>query len=580
VIGSVGMLRISRLCLMAPLFWSCSAPSDVPVFRVMSEAGGSAVASPGLPLASAPHELFQGGQVVNGCDPTLRGLVGNTPLRRLTRDEYANTIHDLFGIEWWPSDYFPVDTRVGGDSAQAGGFPANDSGQVSRSQVLIYAEAAEEIADAVVRSQSALDPWLGCDQAETSACAQTFIETFGARVFRRKLDEDQVRLLLDLHAAGAARDGFRAGIRAVIAGMLQSPYFLYHAEYKSVHHYDASLPLDPYELAARLSYFLWDSVPDVELWRAASAGELISDEGLRAQAERMIADPRSATGVHTFTEGWLGIGGLADSGEQLDGQTFGEAAWRETLRFVEYVLRRGDDHGLKTLLTAGFSFPEAPLNGVYGIAAPAGYDGSTPLVLPPGERAGVLTQASTLFAMRPRVDSSPPTSRGLYVLRNFLCTNIDYIPEQHFRHTPELQPGQTHRQRLEEETRVEGCNGCHDKISPVGFTFERYDGLGVWRDVDSFGKPIDNNGGLAIGDSRDGDAQGALQLAELIATSDAARTCMVLQMQRFALARTETANDTCSLVSLAQSFSASQFDVRQLMLDLVSQPTFRFRPGS
>jgi hypothetical protein len=133
---------------------------------------------------------------------------------------------------------------------------------------------------------------------------------------------------------------------------------------------------------------------------------------------------------------------------------------------------------------------------------------------------------------------------------------------------------------LEVDTASEECMACHQQISPIGFSFESYDALGVWRSQDERGNAVDNAGGLAIGDSQDGPAKGAVELANRIASSDFGRSCMVLQVERFALARQVAQNDTCSLVLLAQRFAASGYDVRELMLDLVTQDLFRYRPGS
>jgi hypothetical protein len=250
--------------------------------------------------------------------------------------------------------------------------------------------------------------------------------SFGQRAYRRPLLEAQRERLMGVFRAGAEGSGFADGIRFVVEGMLQAPNFLYHLERKPSP--GETAPVAAYELAERLSYFLWRTFPDDALFAAADAGLLATDDGLRSEAERMLVDPKAARLAESFALHWLEIGNAhavhADGARYPEyREGLGAAAQRESVRFVDYVLRDpGSDHSLATLLTAEFSFPEPLLWEVYGASGPADYDQRTPLPLP-GARSGVLTQASWLMTHASE-HGTAPIKRGVQVLRNVLCEPI------------------------------------------------------------------------------------------------------------------------------------------------------------
>lgn len=541
-------------------------------------AGASGVTIDGPPVvengALAPGRVFQQGKAVPGCDASVAGRIGRAALRRLNKEEYDHTIRDLFGLEagFSITKDFPADGR-------AGPFPSNAVGSIDDNLALRYQQAAEQVAAMVSERLPSLLP---CAAQGDASCAQSFVMLYGRKAYRRPLRPETVNGLMNVYQAGLEGGNFASGIRLVVEALLQSPDFLYHMEtFPSA---PGLTPLSGYELAERLSYFLWRTMPSEELYAAAESNALATAEGLRDHARRMLADPRADAAVASFTENWLSI----ETADRLQRDPamfpafkpgFGEAARAETIKFVDYVLRdQASDGSFKTLITANYSFPQPAVYEAYGVTPPAGYDGRTPLPLP-GDRAGIVTQVSTLT-----VHSAPtvsPIKRGVYILNDLLCKNIQLPMNADIPPPPPPKPGQSVRARLEMHTREPACMACHLKINPIGFSLEGYDQIGRQVSVDDLNQPINDMSDLMLGDpSVDGPIKGAVQLADRILRSDSGRNCMVQQLHRFALGRLETEQDTCTFVELAQKFEASGDNVRDLLLEIVAADTFRFQSGS
>jgi hypothetical protein len=498
--------------------------------------------------------------------------VGMASLRRLTRSQYDNTIRDLLGITGNPSEQLAPDEKVGA-------FYSNATAPVSELLAEQYMRAAEELAETAIADLDALVP---CDPAvdDHAACGQVFVDAFGTRAFRRPLTPEERTALLGLFELGRTEVGFSEGIRLVVQAALQSPQFLYHLELGLP---DAAAgdvaALDNFELASRLSYFLWDSMPDDELLQAAIAGDLESPDALRAHAERMLEDPRAADAIASFHRQWLHLDGLAGLEKNPDAYpTFDpalrEAMAQETTRFADWVIR-SDDGRLETLLTASYSFLDGPLFGLYGVTMPAGHDPTLPVDLDPTQRAGLLTHASVL-ATHAHADQSSPVHRGKLVRENFLCTPLAPPPPEVDVVPPPLDPNATTRERFDQHRSDPACAGCHDLIDPLGFGFEHYDGIGAWRATDA-GKPVDASGEVLGTDDIDGPFDGAPELAQMLAESEQVRTCVAEQWFGFAFGRLPAEEDDCSMDTMAQAFAESDHDIRELLLAIVTTDSFRHR---
>ncbi len=491
--------------------------------------------------------------------------VGEAPLRRLTRKQYANAVRDMMGIA--------ADVEGLDDDEKAGPFDANVTAPVSAVTVEQYRALAEDLAEEAVTMVGEI---VSCDPA-TPACGETFVDDFGRRAYRRPLSADERAAYLGVMNEA---ETFEDGMRLVVQTMLQSPNFLYVVE--------LSLPdpgaddvavLDGYELASRLSLFLWNSIPDVELLDAAEDGSLDTPEGLRAEATRLLADSRARDAIASFHTQWMGVDELEHATKDPDmfpdwNLTMSAAMKSEMERFAQAVVLQGDGK-LETLLSADFSYIDDPLFDLYGVAKPEGHTIGDPVALDPTQRAGLLTQAGFLAA-HAHPDQSGPIQRGVEVRTNLLCTPPPPPPPGVNAIPPNPDPDATTREIFEEHTENPECAGCHELIDGIGLGFEGYDAVGAYREMQN-GLPVDQSGNV-LGSDIDGEFDGAVELANKLATSDDVRSCVARQWFRYAFGRIEdTDGDACSLEVLDSAFAASDYDVRELMVALVETDAFRYR---
>lgn len=503
------------------------------------------------------------------CNGTLD--VPATPLRRLTTQEYVNAARDLFGDGIPELDDIPADESVGP-------FASNAVAPITDLSTEQYLGAAEALARHAVAN---IDALLSCDRAALgeSACAAQFVQEFGARAFRRPLDGEEQARYQALYAEYAAKGGLSNGIRVVVQALLQSPHYLYHVEFNTpAPAGQAIVPLSGHEVASRLSFFLWKSVPDRALFDAATSGALASPEGLRQQAERMLADPRAHGAATRFFTDWLELSKLSYIEKDATlypafDDELRAAMTAETKHFVEHVLWNGDGR-MQTLLAAPFSVLDGPLFELYGVTRPAGTSGPVRVDLDPAQRAGLLTQAAFL-ATHAHENQTSPVARGVSIRRNVLCDALPDPPANVNNQPPEPRPGATTRERFATHVEDPACAGCHNLIDPIGLGFEAYDALGRYRTTEQ-GLPIDVSGEVT-NTSIGGTFNGAIELAARLAGSSEVEACMARQWFRYALGRFETVADGCSLERAIQNFSGSRHDVRELLAAIVSSDAFRYR---
>jgi hypothetical protein len=386
--------------------------------------------------------------------------------------------------------------------------------------------------------------------------------------------------MIALFESGAADEGFEGGFTLVVEGFLQSPQFLYHLELgmPPVDGEDV-VALDAFELASRLSYFLWDSMPDDELFAAAQNGGLATEADVRAQAERMLADPRAAEAIASFHMQWLKLDKLPALEKNAEVYPsfvpeMREAMATETARFADHVIRF-DDGRLATLFTAPYSFLDGPLFALYGVTPPADHDPNEPVDLDPTQRSGILTHAS-LLATHAHTDQSSPVHRGVLVREHFLCQQLSPPPPDVDVVPPELDPDASTRERFEQHRTDPACAGCHELIDPLGFGFEHYDGIGAYR-AEEAGKPVDASGEIVGGDAADPVFDGAIELGQMLAESEQVRTCVAQQWFVYGFGRTRGDGDDCSFVAMYTAFAESDHDIRELLLAMVATDSFRHR---
>jgi hypothetical protein len=489
----------------------------------------------------------------------------------MTRFEYDNTVRDLLGDTTHPAADF-------GAEEEALGFNNNAANLVTSSALAEkYMVAAEGIAERATQAMSSVVP---CDPEAIGedACAQQFIASFGKRAFRRPLAQEEADMLLGVYQAGRADADFRTGIEMVIEVALQSPAFLYRVEFGVTPLVgDTVVRLDGWEAASRLSYFLWGSMPDPDLFAAAEAGKLATKEEIAAQARRMLDEPRAREATGDFHQQWLHYGRIASVGKDATlfpgwSSAVGQLMRAETSAFIDdVVFENGGD--LHALLTAPYSFMNKDLAAFYGVPGPAG-DGFERVDLDPTQRAGILT-TGTLLTINAHSNQTSPVHRGKLVREQFFCAQMPPPPKEVNITVPEPMAGSTARERFAEHSQNKACSGCHELMDGIGFGFENYDAVGRYR-TEEDGKTIDASGSIAKSDV-DGSFDGAVEMSKKLADSRQVERCYTTQWFRYAYGRGESAEDTCTIAALGDQFAGTGGDIKELIVALTQTDAFLYR---
>ncbi|HMJ56520.1 MAG TPA: DUF1592 domain-containing protein [Polyangiaceae bacterium] len=496
--------------------------------------------------------------------------LGPRQLRRLTRLEYDNTIHDLFQVDsaWGAS--FPPDDVVDGFDGNAAAL------RVGPLLADKYGGAADEIAAVVARDPSKLAP---CAANGDDACAATLISDVGARIFRRPLTTGESMRYQALYKIGAV-SGFADGVKLVLAAMLQSPTFLYRSEL-GVRQSDGTYALTPYEIASELSYLFWATIPDAELSAAARDGSLSNAVTIAAQARRLLASPRSRSMLDHFAAQWLDLDRLAQVVKDetiYPGFTAPlRAAMRaETLALFDFVVHAGTGK-LPELLTAPYSFVNDDLAAFYGIDAPPPDDGGVAGLRKVGvasaHRGGLLTQGSIL-ASQAKPTMASPIHRGKLVRERLLCQNPTPPPPGLNAQLPPVDPKLSNRERFTAHAKNEPCASCHRLMDPIGFAFEAFDGIGKYVGA------ADTSGQIVDSPHTDATFNGPLELGQLLAASSDVERCFSLEWFRYASGLKENQDLSCLIDDVAGSFSRSGASLPDLFVALTQTAHFRLRRGN
>lgn len=505
--------------------------------------------------------------------------LGPGAMARLTRLEYSHAVRDLFEIEV-PLDELPDDELLGP-------FSANLDAPPSELELEAYMDQAEAIAAAVAEQPERVLDCAAEGIDEPDACADAFIEVLGRRAYRRPLSDAQRTQLRGLYELGVAQGGPSRGLELVTTAALESPHFLYHVEIGVEFGVEPgtgpseALRLDAFSLAARLSFFLWRSIPDDALLDAAEHGELDEPAGLEAQVERMLDDPRAARGSAAMYRQWMGLEGEFPDKSSESFPAYDPSlapAMREGLGRFAAAIIHGDGGSMAGLLEDPRAFVDAPLASYYGVELPPGPaddDGLYRVDLPGDERAGLLTRAGVM-AMHGHFNQTAPVQRGRFVREALLCQPIPDPPPDVDDTPPALDPDLSVRERFAMHSSEAGCASCHTLMDPIGFAFEHYDGAGRYRTVDG-NLAVDASGELTNTEDLDGSFYGAIELSERLSGSDQVRACFVRQYLRFALVRPLAAEDDCTLAALEEAFAASDDTVEALMLAVATSESFRLR---
>ncbi len=513
--------------------------------------------------------------------PAAPPAVGPSPLRRLGNVEYLNTLHDLFPAVDVALPALPGDVPV------AGFENAIEAQQASDVRVARYSQIADLYAEATTASLVGVGALVGCrdwsSDALAASCADSFVATTGRRVFRRPLDDGEKQRFTAKFMAWRAAVDFDAAVQLTLSTWLQSPQFLYRVEPPPRGAPVGTIvPVDAYPLASRLSFFLWESTPDDALLDAADRGELATGTQVRAQAERMLADPRARRSLWGFHRQWLGLDRiLQDEHTQRTAEV--DPAWtaatqlsaaRESQIFVENVLAQGGT--LRDLFTSRRAWVDGEMARVYGVAAPPS-GAWVETTLPEGERAGLFTRAAFLAGFSHRGATSPPV-RGNGVQLRLLCQLPVSPPPGVDLSQPTAAPGdgpQTNRMLFEARTQPSACQSCHAGLNGFGFGLESYDAAGHFH-ASEVGLPIDASG-VIHGTDVDGPFRGGVELSAALAKSAVVHRCATERLVRYALGRAPADVEEPAVTALAKTFTASGGDVRALLLGVATSESFRLR---
>lgn len=513
-----------------------------------------------------------------GTDGLVDAPAPSPRLARLTHGQWENSVRDLFGLAEITglSSGFPTDPKTAGYL-----FP-NDASSLSVDQAQwgAYQRAADEVATLVMSQPSTLSAILPPDTGDDDARARQFVTDFGKRVYRRHLTATEIDDLMEVcdEAAQVAtsRPPFDAGIEFLISAFLQSPFFLYRVEH-SVTPVGDAIPLDGFEVASRLSYLLWDTMPDPALFDAAEGGDLDTVAGVEAQARRMLDDARAVPMVIGFHRALLEVekfdtisplpARFPDVSAQLP-----HSAQRENELFIQDLFERGQ--GFRELLTSNRSFVNAELAELYGLSGDYPENEFVEADLDPSTRSGVFTQVGFLAANATATEPDP-IHRGAFLARHISCITIS-APDGEIPPLPE-NTGGTNRELVASHTEKPGsnCASCHSTvINPYGFTFENYDAVGALRTTDN-GFAVDTATEPLI-DNEPQSVANAPELMELLADSEQANDCYAEHWVSYALGRNLSEQDDYLVKTLGEAAQRGD-GIKDMLVTLVATQAFRHR---
>jgi hypothetical protein len=492
--------------------------------------------------------------------PDIRSVHAvETSVRRLTSEQYRRIVADVFGDDLVIPSQLEPDLVVSGFESVGSGLSAVSARGVEQYEAAAY-KIAHQSVDASRRSR--VVPCEPNSEMDESCASKTF-RAVGRRLWRRPLEEEELsRLMSIFEMVSGKEEDFYAGIEYGLAVLLQSPNFLFREEIGVPDPEVAgAVRYNDFEIASRLSFWMWNTGPDDALLDAAERGELTTAEGFEAALLRLLEDPRSRDGVDRFFREVFRL----DDVEKMvkDPHVFprmnaevGPSAREETsLLLADFFYDPTAD--FRDVMTTRKTYVDRKLASIYGVPAPS-RNGFGQVLLPDeGNRAGLLGHVSTL-ALHSHAVSTSATLRGLFVREKLLCEPIPAPPAEVDTSIPEPSAGApTLRQRVAKHLEAEFCAGCHSLVDPLGLALERFDGLGEFRATDN-GAAIDTAGdfdGVRIDDAR--------SLGKAVTEHPSFAPCMVEHVTRYVTGTTKSA-DRETLTTFTDIFEDNGFQMQEL----------------
>jgi len=416
------------------------------------------------------------------------------------------------------------------------------------------------------------------NKSDEDPCARKILSTLARQAYRRPVTNEDIQALLNLYKDGESNEGFEAGIERALRAMLVSPDFLFRGERDPANvRPNTAYRISDLELASRLSFFLWSSIPDEQLLDAAASGKLKDPRVLEEQVHRMLADPRSAALVSNFGGQWLYLRNLREISPDLNSfpnfdDSLREALQQETELFFQSIVR--EDRSVVDFLNADYTFVNERLARHYGIPNIYGSQFRR-VTLSDENRRGLLGQGSIL-TVTSFGNRTSPVVRGKWVLDNFLGTpppppppNVPALKEK----GPDDGHVLTMRQRMEEHRGNPVCASCHKLMDPIGFALENFDGLGKWRAADG-NNPIDPSGQLPDGAKFQGPA--GLRQA-LLGKSDQFVSTLAEKLLMYAVGRGVEYYDAPAVRKILREAARNNYRWSSLVIGIVNSAPFQMR---
>ena len=498
-------------------------------------------------------------------------------IRRLTKVEYGNTLHDLFGVD-------PAVARELPDDVSGEGY-LNSFSPLQLEQYLAIANEAleliskpENVPSTEMRRLLLSEP--PALEADERTEAKEIARSIARMAYRRPPSESELEVLLTVFDLGRKNQHtYQSALRLMLKAVLVSPQFLFitpAAEYETS---QSIVPLDDYQLASRLSYLLWATMPDGELMALADGGKLHEPETLKAQVKRLLEDPRSRALFDGFGAQWLGVGSLQT--KTFDTEKFPQmtsemrsAMYDEARLFFDSIVR--ENRSVVSFVDGDYTFLNGTLAPIYGLEATVTGSEMQRVQLANANRGGVLGMPGIL-ASTSLPNRTSPVKRGVWVLEQVLGERVPPPPAN----VPELEKQDksqianlTLRQRTELHRTDAACANCHNLLDPIGFGLENFDAIGRWRDQDDTGGAIDASGELPDGKHFASPAE----LKQIIAgRTDALARNLAEKLLAYALCRQLEGYDEIVVDGLMQKIASDEYRMQTLVTEIITSYPFTYR---
>lgn len=495
----------------------------------------------------------------DGPTPTLTGTgdPSSLPVHHMTPAEYNNTVAHLTGTSLKPADYF--------ESSDPTGFDTNAASLNTLSEKLVhdYFTAAKDLAEDVFKNDAQRARILTCEASSDTdtACARTIIQDFGLRAWRRPLETEELDRYTKVYGElrAALQLNHADAMKMVVRTLLTSPNFLFRIELDSDVNSKSPRTLNGYEMASRLSYLLWSSLPDDELFTAAKNDELATTDALVSQVDRMLADDKSHAFYDNFYGQWLTTKRLLSH----DTAVTAYPLWNETVKIAMY-------DQINTYL-AEFTTGDRPWTEFLSAPHPASA-ALDPIYAsdPAGARAGFLLLPGFL-TMTSRAEKTTPTPRAAAVIQGVFCTDIEpppgipAAPEKGDEGAPA-----TRREIILAHSSKPGCSACHQSLDPIGLSLENFDGIGAYRAAYEDGEVVD-----ATGEYQGQAFKDISGLMPMLAQDERVVSCPPTELFTYAMRRLPTKADRAYIKQLTTDWHGGT--IRDLAKHVVASDAFRYR---